>query len=193
MSNKTDARVVRTKHIIQTETILLLSTQPDFSITTLLARANITRGTFYKYYRNKEHLISEINDSLINDLLEHTQQTFKITDMINTVSKQAAFYNAVLNHDIDKPFSDALYSRLRTQMATRTSELNDEERRAQQYQWEVINAGFWAIMAKWLADNMNISQSDLFKEFTELWRINTNTVASNGLNLFDFSNGNELI
>lgn len=193
MSNKTDARVVRTKHIIQAETILLLSTQPDFSITTLLARANITRGTFYKYYRNKEHLISEINDSLINDLLEHTQQTFKITDMINTVSKQAAFYNAVLNHDIDKPFSDALYSRLRTQMATRTSELNDEERRAQQYQWEVINAGFWAIMAKWLADNMNISQSDLFKEFTELWRINTNTVDSNGLNLFDFSNGNELI
>ncbi|MCT3048680.1 TetR/AcrR family transcriptional regulator [Leuconostoc mesenteroides] len=193
MSNKTDARVVRTKHIIQAETILLLSTQPDFSITTLLARANITRGTFYKYYRNKEHLISEINDSLINDLLEHTQQTFKITDMINTVSKQAAFYNAVLNHDIDKPFSDALYSRLRTQMATRTSELNDEERRAQQYQWEVINAGFWAIMAKWLADNMNISQSDLFKEFTELWRINTNAVASNGLNLFDFSNGNELI
>lgn len=193
MSNKTDARVVRTKHIIQAETILLLSTQPDFSITTLLARANITRGTFYKYYRNKEHLISEINDSLINDLLEHTQLTFKITDMINTVSKQAAFYNAVLNHDIDKPFSDALYSRLRTQMATRTSELNDEERRAQQYQWEVINAGFWAIMAKWLADNMNISQSDLFKEFTELWRINTNTVASNGLNLFDFSNGNELI
>ncbi|MGL4690261.1 MAG: TetR/AcrR family transcriptional regulator [Leuconostoc mesenteroides] len=193
MSNKTDARVVRTKHIIQAETILLLSTQPDFSITTLLARANITRGTFYKYYRNKEHLISEINDSLINDLLEHTPQTFKITDMINTVSKQAAFYNAVLNHDIDKPFSDALYSRLRTQMATRTSELNDEERRAQQYQWEVINAGFWAIMAKWLADNMNISQSDLFKEFTELWRINTNTVASNGLNLFDFSNGNELI
>ncbi|WP_273711487.1 TetR/AcrR family transcriptional regulator [Leuconostoc mesenteroides] len=193
MSNKTDARVVRTKHIIQAETILLLSTQPDFSITTLLARANITRGTFYKYYRNKEHLISEINDSLINDLLEHTQQTFKITDMINTVSKQAAFYNAVLNHDIDKPFSDALYSRLRTQMATRTSELNDEERRAQQYQWEVINAAFWAIMAKWLADNMNISQSDLFKEFTELWRINTNTVASNGLNLFDFSNGNELI
>ncbi|WP_273753420.1 TetR/AcrR family transcriptional regulator [Leuconostoc mesenteroides] len=193
MSNKTDARVVRTKHIIQAETILLLSTQPDFSITTLLARANITRGTFYKYYRNKEHLISEINDSLINDLLEHTQQTFKITDMINTVSKQAAFYNAVLNHDIDKAFSDALYSRLRTQMATRTSELNDEERRAQQYQWEVINAGFWAIMAKWLADNMNISQSDLFKEFTELWRINTNTVASNGLNLFDFSNGNELI
>ncbi|WP_273750429.1 TetR/AcrR family transcriptional regulator [Leuconostoc mesenteroides] len=193
MSNKTDARVVRTKHIIQAETILLISTQPDFSITTLLARANITRGTFYKYYRNKEHLISEINDSLINDLLEHTQQTFKITDMINTVSKQAAFYNAVLNHDIDKPFSDALYSRLRTQMATRTSELNDEERRAQQYQWEVINAGFWAIMAKWLADNMNISQSDLFKEFTELWRINTNTVDSNGLNLFDFSNGNELI
>lgn len=193
MSNKTDARVVRTKHIIQAETILLLSTQPDFSITTLLARANITRGTFYKYYRNKEHLISEINDSLINDLLEHTQQTFKITDMINTVSKQAAFYNAVLNYDIDKPFSDALYSRLRTQMATRTSELNDEEGRAQQYQWEVINAGFWAIMAKWLADNMNISQSDLLKEFTELWRINTNTVASNGLNLFDFSNGNELI
>ncbi|GMA70637.1 TetR family transcriptional regulator [Leuconostoc litchii] len=187
MSNKTDARVIRTKYIIQTETILLLSTQPDFSITMLLSRANITRGTFYKYYRNKEHLISEINDALINDLLEHTQETFKITDMINTVSKQAAFYNAVLNHDIDKSFSDTLYSRLRTQMATHTNDLSDEERRAQQYQWEVINAGFWAIMAKWLADNMNISQVALFEEFTELWRLNTNTVANNGLNLFDFS------
>ena len=54
MVKKEDARVLRTKKNIEETAIMLLTTQPNFSITLLLHRANVTRGTFYKYYQNKE-------------------------------------------------------------------------------------------------------------------------------------------
>ena len=46
MSEKKDARIIRTKKNIQEAAVILMTTQPDFSITTLLDKAQTTRGTF---------------------------------------------------------------------------------------------------------------------------------------------------
>ena len=187
MSKKIDARIVRTRQIIQSATIALLTTQPGFSITTLLARADITRGTFYKYYANKEHLISEVNDVILNDLLLHTKETFIVAEMIASVSRQAAFYNAVLNHHADPSFQYALFDRLRTQMQTKVNASAQDVNRRLQYQWETINAGFWAMIARWLSDDMNMTQDDLLQEFAVLWRGNPTVIKDTGLGLFDFT------
>lgn len=56
-----------------------------------------------------------------------------------------------------------------------------------QYQWETINAGFWAMIARWLSDDMNMTQDDLLQEFAVLWRGNPTVIKDTGLGLFDFT------
>ncbi|ADG41404.1 MULTISPECIES: TetR/AcrR family transcriptional regulator [Leuconostoc] len=184
---KEDARILRTKKLIEETTINLLTTQPDFSITALLNRAQVTRGTFYKYYRNKEHLISEVNNSLLIAFMVQVQGQFHVAKMIAAISDRAAFYNAVLNLHHDSIYFTTLVSRMRTQMQTQLSAITDDElRRRQTFQWEVINGGFWALIAKWLMENMNLAQTELLTEFVEILRINTTGWAQTGLILFDF-------
>lgn len=184
---KEDARILRTKKLIEEATISILTTQPDFSITMLLKRAQVTRGTFYKYYRNKEHLISEVNDSLLMSFMMQIQGQFHVAKMIAVISDRAAFYNAVLNLHHNSAYFTTLMSRMRTQMQVQLSTITDDELcRRQMFQWEIVVGGFWALIAKWLAENMNLAQTELLAEFVEILRINTTGWTQTGLALFNF-------
>ncbi|MGY3742172.1 TetR/AcrR family transcriptional regulator [Leuconostoc inhae] len=191
MVKKEDARVLRTKRNIEEATITLLTTQPNFSITLLLRRADITRGTFYKYYQNKEHLISEVNHTLILEFMKHTQGKFHVAEMIQSVSDRAAFYNAVLNLHNNSGYIKTLMSRMRMQMQSQLGIIEDEELyRHQLFQWEIIIGGFWALISKWLLDNMNVAQTKLLQEFIEVLRVDATGWTQTGLNLFDFESIN---
>lgn len=187
MIKKEDARVLRTKKAIEEATISLLTAQPDFSITTLLNRAQVTRGTFYKYYQNKEHLISEVNNSLLLEFTQHIQGHFRLAKMVQAISARAAFYNAVLNLHSDGIYFATLMSRMRTQMLTQLTSIEDEARhRKMVYQWEAVIGAFWALISKWLLENMDLDQTALLQEFSDILRVNTTAATQTGLNLFDF-------
>ncbi|MCT8390052.1 TetR/AcrR family transcriptional regulator [Leuconostoc holzapfelii] len=187
MIKKEDARVLRTKKAIEEATISLLTAQPDFSITTLLNRAQVTRGTFYKYYQNKEHLISEVNNSLLLEFTQHIQGHFRVAKMVQAISARAAFYNAVLNLHSDGIYFATLMSRMRTQMLTQLTSIEDEARhRKMVYQWEAVIGAFWALISKWLLENMDLDQTALLQEFSDILRVNTTAATQTGLNLFDF-------
>ncbi len=187
MIKKEDARVLRTRKAIEEATISLLTAQPDFSITTLLNRAQVTRGTFYKYYQNKEHLISEVNNSLLLEFTQHIQGHFRVAKMVQAISARAAFYNAVLNLHSDGIYFATLMSRMRTQMLTQLTSIEDEARhRKMVYQWEAVIGAFWALISKWLLENMDLDQTALLQEFSDILRVNTTAATQTGLNLFDF-------
>ena len=147
----------------------------------------MTRGTFYKYYKNKEHLISEVNNNLLVEFTQHIQGQFRVAKMIQAISARAAFYNAVLNLHSDGIYFATLMSRMRTQMLTQLGNLEDEAYHRQMvYQWEAVIGAFWALISKWLLDNMDLDQVALLQEFTDILRVNTTAVSQTGLNLFDF-------
>ena len=78
-------------------------------------------------------------------------------------------------------------SRMRTQMLTQLGNLEDEAYHRQMvYQWEAVIGAFWALISKWLLDNMDLDQVALLQEFTDILRVNTTAVSQTGLNLFDF-------
>ena len=185
--SQTDARVIRTTRKINETAMTLMITQPDFSITTLLTRAGITRGTFYKYYSNKDHLTSEVNSRLIDRLAEHTGVKFQIAPVINVISEEASFYNAVLNMNSNSTFYDSLLVRLRKQLNDQIESLDKNDQQHVRYQWEIINAGFWAVVGKWLRENMSISQTELLMEFSSVWRTTQISLQPSALDLFDFS------
>ena len=45
----------------------------------------------------------------------------------------------------------------------------------------------WILGTYWLADNMDINQTILLQEFTDILRVNTTGATQTGLSLFDFS------
>ncbi|MGX7051600.1 TetR/AcrR family transcriptional regulator [Leuconostoc palmae] len=189
MSRKEDARVIRTKKRIEDTTIALLTIQPDFSITTLLERAAVTKGTFYKYFQNKEHLISEVNNSLLFEISTAIQDKIHISKIIRIISGQAAFYNAVLNFNTDVLFLVNVKARMRSFMKTKVDLIEDES--IQQkiiFQFEALMGGFWSLVAVWLDNNMDIDQGMLISQFEEILRLNTTGISKNALSLFDFSN-----
>ncbi|MDF7626584.1 TetR/AcrR family transcriptional regulator [Leuconostocaceae bacterium ESL0723] len=188
VENKQDARIIRTRQTIRRIGLDLMTSQPDFSISTLLDRVKITRGTFYRHYRNKEDLVADINRVLIEQLSQHTQEQFRVARVIAVISERAVFYNSVLNQQVDQIFYQDLMTRLRAQMRHQLAEVKDDSLRQHlAYQWEAIVAGFFACVAKWLDDSMNMSQPDLLNEFAEIWRLNISTTGQTGLQLFDFT------
>ena len=82
-------------------------------------------------------------------------------------------------------------SRMRTQMLTQLADLDDDSYHRQMvYQWEAVIGAFWALISKWLLDNMDLDQVALLQEFIDILRVNTTAATQTGLNLFDFEIGN---
>ena len=79
-------------------------------------------------------------------------------------------------------------TRMRSQVTLQLAGVTDDyEKRKLMFQWEVVIGGFWALIAAWLADNMDINQTILLQEFTDILRVNTTGATQTGLSLFDFS------
>lgn len=68
-TKKVDARIVKTLQSIETAFLQILSQKSydDITIADILVQANINRTTFYKYYKNKNDLASQLVDDLTND------------------------------------------------------------------------------------------------------------------------------
>ena len=58
------------------------------------------------------------------------------------------------------------------------------------YQWESVIGAFWALISKWLLENMDLDQTVLLQEFADILRINTTAATQTGLGLFDFETSN---
>ncbi|UQS83678.1 TetR/AcrR family transcriptional regulator [Bombilactobacillus thymidiniphilus] len=63
-----DHKIQQTKTDLKTALIQLMQekTFPDITIELIVQQAQLTRGTFYRYYHDKYALIDEIEDDLIN-------------------------------------------------------------------------------------------------------------------------------
>ncbi|PWW08630.1 TetR family transcriptional regulator [Paenibacillus cellulosilyticus] len=83
MGKKVDRRVLRSKEALK-QALLNLMEQKDFdaiSITEIVERANYNRGTFYTHYENKEALLGDIMEDLIQDLLRSFRAPYENQDV----------------------------------------------------------------------------------------------------------------
>ncbi|GAP00480.1 TetR/AcrR family transcriptional regulator [Fructobacillus ficulneus] len=185
--NVTDARVLRSRQVLRTAAIDLLSKTDRFSISELLIKGRVTRGTFYRHYNNREDLITDVNRELIQDFTEKTEGKFRVQAVLEVISEQGIFYNAVLNEGRDPELMDSLMLALREQRNRALADIIDErERMHLVYQWEIIIAGFWACVSLWLEDSMALTYEELLDEFREIWRVTMTRSQKTGLMLFDF-------
>ncbi|MDF7637141.1 TetR family transcriptional regulator [Leuconostocaceae bacterium ESL0958] len=182
-----DARVLRSRQILRDAAISLLAESDAFSVAQLLDLAGITRGTFYRHYRNKADLIDDVNELLVAEICQYAHGRFQVKEAISVIANRAAFYQAVFNQHQDPLFKSTLLANLR---ACRDQTIARLGRGASQrrliYQWEVVMAGFWSVMALWLKDDMAFSKQELLQEFRAIWRCAVIRTQQTGLILFDF-------
>lgn len=79
---------LRSKKMLKDALIDLLSTGikfEDITITMLIAKADVNRGTFYNHYNNIMDIANEIKDELLNRLYESLEQSLKTTRTIENL------------------------------------------------------------------------------------------------------------
>ncbi|MFD1851494.1 TetR/AcrR family transcriptional regulator [Oceanobacillus bengalensis] len=113
MSN--DRRIYKSKHALK-EALILLMEKKNFNkitITDIVTCANLNRGTFYKHYQEKEELLNELIDDVMEDLVhsyrepyvrsnqfnigELTSSTVKIFNHVYSYSK---FYSIIIKSNV---------------------------------------------------------------------------------------------
>ncbi len=118
MSNKNeylDRRVLKSKRALK-EALLALMHKKSFkeiTITDIVQKADLNRGTFYKHYTYKEDLLLEIIDDIIIDLVASYREPYKNSEtfevskltanavkVFDHVQKNAIFYKLIIDIEL---------------------------------------------------------------------------------------------
>ncbi|CAH1852361.1 TetR/AcrR family transcriptional regulator [Convivina praedatoris] len=182
-----DARTVHSKEKLKATAFNFISRGQDFSVGDVLETAELSRGTFYRHYTNKNALIGDLNQDLIQEVLEQVDDQFQVARVINIVQQRAAFYHHSLNLNGNPGFYPELLRQLRHVANHRLEQINEPGlHRDLLYQGEVIMTGFWACLSRWLTNNMELSPDKLLREFTEIFRISMGANSQTALIWFNF-------
>lgn len=80
---KTDRRIIRSQEALKTALLTLMSQKPfsSISIKEIVELANYNRGTFYSHYQNKEDLLDDIMNKLIDELIKSFRAPYETVDL----------------------------------------------------------------------------------------------------------------
>ncbi|CDQ37905.1 TetR/AcrR family transcriptional regulator [Virgibacillus salexigens] len=111
---KVDRRVHKSKNALKTALIQLMKEKDmqQITITDIVNKADLNRGTFYKHYDIQEALFEELMEDVITDLTQsfrepyQNKQTFILHEMnastikiFEHVARYSDFYQTIINHD----------------------------------------------------------------------------------------------
>lgn len=188
MTKTTDARILRSRFVMRQAAMELLAESDRFSISELLASAHVTRGTFYRHYRNKQDLIQDVNRYLIDSLLEGNTERFVCYEVIRQIAAKSDFYHEVFNHKKDTGLLFDLMIELRHRRDEALKNLRSSALKTRiVFQWEMMVAAFFAAVSLWLEEGMPFSEADLVMEFKSLWKGTSGRTKKSAQALFDFS------
>ncbi len=124
--SSTDKRVMHSKRRLKQSLLTLMQTKKleDITITELVAHANLTRATFYKYYDSTEQLLREIEDDVVADLvssyisyLENPANTSRISasviQIFEHVYQHTDFYKVIFNCDLPSAYQNRIVDELK--------------------------------------------------------------------------------
>lgn len=84
IDKKTDRRIVRSKEALKQALLdlMVLKDYDTITITEIVDHADYNRGTFYSHYDNKEALLDDIMQELIEKLLKSFRAPYEHTDVL---------------------------------------------------------------------------------------------------------------
>lgn len=129
-----DSRIVKTKKSLKNALLDLLSEKKfnDITVTDIVNRAHINRGTFYNHFQGRDDLLQYVIEEAVNHLTIAyrkpylDQNPFLLSNLtpssiqiFNSVKENADFYTVIKNSDILYPVQTRLHETIK--------ELNEKE------------------------------------------------------------------
>lgn len=120
---KNDRRISKSKKVLK-DALISLMREKDFkkiTITDLVQRADLNRGTFYKHFQTKEELLNELIDDVMEDLITSYRAPYLRTDQFSInelttttvkifehVASYSEFYSMIVNSNVLPGFQDRI-------------------------------------------------------------------------------------
>lgn len=172
-SNKTDPRVVKTRTNLRKALVYLMRREKieDISVQKITETANITRGTFYLHYKDKQdfiesaisHILDEFFDQVMVDSEDlsfekgHTVQVFSLQKAFQYIEGEADLFDVLLNNKQNNFFYGQLYDRLSERLANYYRQVASPTEQLQvplNLQISFIDSAFLGLVSHWLQDGM---------------------------------------
>lgn len=141
-NSKTDPRVVKTRTNLKKALVKLMRHYKieNISVQKITETADITRGTFYLHYKDKQDFITramgEVLDEFFDSVLidgsdfftgvDTSIQVFSLNRAFKYIENEAEVFDVLLNTDENELFSDQLYRRLEKYLKKFAVELDEE-------------------------------------------------------------------
>lgn len=102
IDQKTDKRVIKTKHAIYKAFVELLNEKDinQITITDVAKRANINRKTFYNYYSDINDVMEEIENLVVAAFIKNIG-TVEFTNMADFLTEIFIKFTETVNHDLE--------------------------------------------------------------------------------------------
>lgn len=119
MTEFLDKRVQRSRAALKHACLLLLEQKPfnKITISEIVEQANYNRGTFYANFESKEHLLSDIIQDVLKDMVQQIRNPYKSVKHVNLKEMKAEditlfnyfkenekLYKLLLSHHIQVDF-----------------------------------------------------------------------------------------
>lgn len=172
-SNKTDPRVVKTRTNLRKALVYLMRREmiEDISVQKITETANITRGTFYLHYKDKQdfiesaisHILDEFFDQVMVDSEDlsfekgHTVQVFSLQKAFQYIEGEADLFDVLLNNKQNNFFYGQLYDRLSERLANYYRQIASPTEQLEvplNLQISFIDSAFLGLVSHWLQDGM---------------------------------------
>ena len=178
-----DRRIVRTQVALRDGLIALIERQglDSIAVGDLCAEANITRGTFYNHFKDKEALLNALEDEVISglDVFQERMASLKLTELAKCVAlkrplpllvelfdylrSEGAFLHAVLGAGGDAAFVQRLRDSVCTNLVQ--SILHERYRNSTDpfvgYYVSFYASAYLGVIMRWVETGMNETSEEM--------------------------------
>ena len=202
--NKTDPRVIKTRNSLRKALVYLMRRDKieNISVQKITETANITRGTFYLHYRDKQDFIESAMKDILDDFFaqvmvdsenfglskERTVQVISLQKAFQYIEKNADIFDVLLNDENNNGFYERFYNRLANYLTTYGNVINDNQKQLEvpwNLQISFICSAFLGLISYWLEDGLIYTSRYMTLSTTKM----LNQLNSDGASLVSFFSG----
>ena len=202
--NKTDPRVIKTRNSLRKALVYLMRREKieNISVQKITETANITRGTFYLHYRDKQDFIESAMKDILDDFFAQvmvdsenyslskgqTVQVISLQKAFQYIENNADIFDVLLNDKNNNGFYERFYNRLANYLTTYGNVVNDTHKELEvplNLQISFIGSAFLGLISHWLEDGMIYTSRYMTQSTAKMF----NQLSSKGAFLVGFFSG----
>lgn len=198
--NKTDPRVVKTRNSLRKALVYLMRREKveDISVQRITETANITRGTFYLHYKDKQDFIKSAMREILDDFFDQVMvdsddsrltkkrmvQVFSLQKAFQYIETNADVFDVLLNSENNNGFYEQFYNRLANYLSKYGNVVNDQKQLKVPLNLQIsfIDSALLGLISHWLQDGMIYTAHFMTQSTEKMF----NQFDGEGISLVDF-------